>query len=529
MEHDRSSLNVAIIPTELSGAGDVAVVAVPESLVRSQYSVPDGADHLPDKWPVPANYGTTEKAQEAQERETAKLPTYYTAIRLAPLTLLFGLAHGIAGPAYTELMKIRVCGQYFNYTEEVCQHLDEKMYIHQADNVRSATAHFQLYNTLISTIPSILFSILLGSWSDQYGRKIPMLLPFFGTFMAQVYIVLCAHFPMSPAFLLISPVISSLSGGGVIINMAMFSYIGDYTTKRTRALNIAIIDGAMFLAGNAGSFLGGYTLQNDGLEVPFYINCAMTAASFLYILLVIRDRHPQAAKPRLRFECGSLFSVERVKENWRTLSMKRPGNARQHILLVLFCMLLSSTCLIGDGSIMQLFLEFRPFNWTVEFYTLYSAIQGTISSVTFMAAVIVLRKYLGVPDTVLAILATISAIGAFFGYSIAVTNWMIYAASAVGVFRMVIIVVIRSLLSGMVRRNEIGKVMSLISSLHSVTPLLGSLIFTNVFAATSAWWPGFCFVLGAFMMVPVLAIFAYVDVARRGVDVGYNLLESEEE
>lgn len=177
---------------------------------------------------------------------------------------------------------------------------------------------------------------------------------------------------------------------------------------------------------------------------------------------------------------------------------------------------------LGDGSIMQLFLEFKPFYWTVGNYSLFSSINGLVGSVTFVAAVILLRKVFGVPDTMLAVIATLSAIGMFFGYAIALHNWVIYVASAVGIFRGFSMVAIRSLLCGMVDRAEIGKIMSLISSTHSLSPLLATLIFTNVFAYTAAWWPGFCFILGAFMLIPVLAGFAYVDVARRGADYAYD-------
>lgn len=51
---------------------------------------------------------------------------------------------------------------------------------------------------LVANLPAVLYVLVLGSWSDKYGRKLPMLLPFVGSFLATViYMVrnlVCAIF-----------------------------------------------------------------------------------------------------------------------------------------------------------------------------------------------------------------------------------------------------------------------------------------------------------------------------------------------
>jgi hypothetical protein len=163
----------------------------------------------------------------------------------------------------------------------------------------------------------------------------------------------------------------------------------------------------------------------------------------------------------------------------------------------------------------QLFLEFQPFAWTVEFFTVYSSIIGLSNSACIMIFMLVFRKLFGLPDTTIAFIGTISSVLYYFGFGVARVSWILYVAAGFGVLKPLVIICIRSLLSGMVEKNEIGKSMSLISSMQALTPLLGSVVFTTIFAQTSSWFPGLCFLISAFLMLMVMSAFGYVDVMRR--------------
>ena len=170
---------------------------------------------------------------------------------------------------------------------------------------------------------------------------------------------------------------------------------------------------------------------------------------------------------------------------------------------------------IGDALVTQLFLEFQPFGWTVQFYTLFNCINGLFSSVSLVFVMVVFRRYFGVPDTFFGFVGALSGILYFFGYGIATVDWMIYAATAAGFMKHIVVACIRSLLCSMVEPTEIGKIMCVISVLQAMTPLFGAAIFTTLFAETSSWYSGLCFTLAAFLMLPVLAGFGYIDIARR--------------
>ena len=113
---------------------------------------------------------------------------------------------------------------------------------------------------------------------------------------------------------------------------------------------------------------------------------------------------------------------------------------------------------LGDSNVTQLLVEFQPFNWSVTYYTVFSCVSGLLSSISMIAGMILLRQYLGMPDTLIGVFAVLSAIMYYFGFGIAQVDWVLYVAVVAGLFRNIMVPCLRSLLSGLVDRDEIGKV-----------------------------------------------------------------------
>ncbi|OQV14349.1 putative Proton-coupled folate transporter [Hypsibius exemplaris] len=465
----------------------------------------------------------TEDHQRILERENSHgsvdvldaedLPTFYAALRLLPIAIMLPAAGGIGVSIQAEFVKILVCEVSYNISANICAHIGDAEYKSLGDKVVADAAHYQLFSTLVGSLIPVVLSLFVGSWSDKFGRKWPMMIPFLGYFFGNLFVSVISNFRLHPAFMLIPPFLGSLTGGWTILLMAMFSYIGDYTTDKTRAMNIAVIDGLMILVGNVAGLLGGFLFKLYGFQVPIYVQTSMHGLSFLYVLVVIRDR---ISRPKGESRsCAELFSFSHLRDNLQMLRTQRLGSTRTHIYLVLFSLFLFSICDSGEENITQYFVEFQPFNWTVTFYTIYSCISGVCRSLAIIIGMVAFRKFLHINDTLIAFIGAFSGVLYFFGFGIARTSSMLYIAATAGMLRTMMIVCTRSILSALVESYELGKMMSMISSLQALTPLIGASIFNSIFAATSSWFSGMCFLVGAFLTVFVMAAFGYVDVERR--------------
>ncbi|XP_055350177.1 proton-coupled folate transporter-like [Paramacrobiotus metropolitanus] len=440
-------------------------------------------------------------ADVADEINVDALPTYYTALRMVPLMAFYGLAMGTVQPVLTELIKTRTCQVALNYTDEICENLNN--YTKEAKAVQRVTSQIQMYQTLVDSLPAMFFSLFLGSWSDEYGRKLPMLVPFAGLVIAHGFSLINTFIRISPYYLMLTPFITSATGGMVLVNVAVFSYMGDYTNDRTRSPNVAIVDAIHMLLRFAGSAVGGQLTQ-FGESVPFYLTISLHVCNFIFIFFAIHEL--RAFKSIKDCKITDVVTLERVKDNWRTLSKKRPGYNRLFLLLIIGCLLIIGVCVIGDMSITQLYLEFDPFNWTLQHFTIYNAINGVVEGVIMVFVNIVLRRYLTISDTMIGTIATLSAVLHLLFYGLATSSAFIYIAAGVGCLKMLGFVSIKSVTISLVDRDEIGKLLSTKMSLMSIAPFIGVTVFTNIFTHTNEWWPGFCFVLGACVTAPVVFV-----------------------
>ena len=81
----------------------------------------------------------------------------------------------------------QVCVQ--EYSSNVCDNLYNVSNKEALDNVQTGSSHWILGSTLMLAVPSILTAQFLGSWSDTYGRKLPLLLPPIGKIY--LYLEMC--------------------------------------------------------------------------------------------------------------------------------------------------------------------------------------------------------------------------------------------------------------------------------------------------------------------------------------------------
>ncbi|XP_055334902.1 proton-coupled folate transporter-like [Paramacrobiotus metropolitanus] len=487
---------------------------------RKQYSIISSSEDEKDACEPAAHVDVM-----AKEVDHINYPRFIhnPALLTIPVVLLFGLSFGVSQPVYTELIKDRVCEIILGYPKELCEDNKLSANRHAEDSVRTLASNYVFYRNLVMSLPCVLLSQFIGQWSDKYGRKVPMLMPFLGLFLCGVILLLCAYLPIHPMYMLFASLLAACLGGWMMFPMALFAYIGDYTNESNRTLIMGIAAGVQAIGNTAGMLIGGTLLHHYGFAVPFYLFCALHVASFIYVVIFVKDRREFPQPLTFKLETfTSLFNWANLKDNLHTLRRKRTGNTRLHFGLLIICVLISATCIDGEPQVFQLFVEFAPLRWNVEEFSTFTAIQGAIAGGLMPILFLVFKKNLAMKDTAIGIISILSAIVCSFGYSLAHKSWIVFVAAAVGILRGLHAVAARSILTGRVEKSEIGKMMAITSSIQALSPTLTGGILLNVFGATAGFWPGFCFALSAWCFIFSLVSFCYIDVDRRKAQYGEN-------
>jgi PCFT/HCP family folate transporter-like MFS transporter 1/3 len=196
-----------------------------------------------------------------------------------------------------DLMLDRACRVNLNYDPFICDALKTR----QIANYSTEEAAVQRVMSVIATWRSgleyslpCLIVLVLGAWSDRFGRRLPLLLPQIGTVLKIVGMLVCTYAEGLDSNLLavVLSIPSTFTGGFPLFSAAYHSYIGDTSSKESRTARFGIASVFTTLGVSAGSAAGGFLLTKTtlGHSGVFQICGLMEVCLVVYTLVFIRSR-----------------------------------------------------------------------------------------------------------------------------------------------------------------------------------------------------------------------------------------------
>lgn len=126
-----------------------------------------------------------------------------------------------------------------------------------------------------------LFSPIVGNLSDKFGRRPILLFSLFGFTIDYVLLALAPTI----TWLFIGRIIAGFTGASISTASA---YIADVSTDENRAKNFGVIGAAFGLGFIIGPVLGG-VLGHYGSRVPFYVAAVLCFLNFLYGYFILPE------------------------------------------------------------------------------------------------------------------------------------------------------------------------------------------------------------------------------------------------
>ncbi|KAH9519665.1 hypothetical protein Btru_003276 [Bulinus truncatus] len=93
---------------------------------------------------------------------------------------------------------------------------------------------------------------------------------------------------------------------------------------------------------------------------------------------------------------------------------------------------------------------------------------------------------------------------------VARSKWLVFFAVVIGMFKAIPAAGLRATISSLVTAQEQGRLFGIISATESMTALLSSLMFNELYPATYNWYPGFCYMLAAGILVATFLIVLFL-------------------
>ena len=362
-------------------------------------------------------------------------------------------------------------------------------------NVNEAST-FGGYLITAFAIAQFIFSPIMGSLSDQHGRRPIILLSLFGFSIDYLILALAPTY----GWLVIGRIIAGIFGASFT---AASAYIADVSDDSNRAKNFGMLGAAFGLGFIIGPMMGGF-LGEIGTRVPFYVAAALTFVNFLYGYFIL----PESLAPENRrpFDWKRANPVGTLKQ---LLSYKQI----QGFLLVFLLMNLAIHAVNTNWSYFTIY----RFEWSEGMIGLSLAFAG------LLVAIVQAGFAQKVSDTIgefRAILIGIALYGiGLILFAFANASWMMFAFLVPYCLGGVCGPVLKAYLASQVAANEQGELQGGLTSIQSLTTIFGPVMMTGIFfyttkEDTSYYFPGSAFFLGAILM-GISFLITYLLINRR--------------
>lgn len=336
---------------------------------------------------------------------------------------------------------------------------------------------------MVYALMQFVFAPVLGNLSDRYGRRPVLLFSLFGFGLDYLF---TAYAP-TIAWLFVGRIVAGITGASFTTAMA---YIADITPPEKRAQNFGIIGAAFGLGFIIGPVIGGL-LVDFGPRAPFLFAAGLTFVNWLYGFFILPES--------LSLENRRKFEWKRANPVGSLLQIKKyPGLAG---LIVSFVLIYIAAHAVQST---WAYYNMEKFGWHEKEVGISLGIVGAM--VAFVQGFLIRKTLpkLGQKKSVYLGLLLYS-IGMFL-FGIATQGWMMYAFTILYCLGGIAGPALQGIMSNEVPPNEQGELQGALTSLISVTTIVGPFLMTYLFAhftgpSAPIQFPGAPFIAGGLMLL----------------------------
>ena len=335
-----------------------------------------------------------------------------------------------------------------------------------------------------------IFAPILGNLSDQYGRRPIILLSLLG-FSANFFLQAWAP---TIFWLFIGRIFSGVTGASITTASA---YIADISDDSNRSKNFGMIGAAFGLGFIIGPVIGG-VLGQYGSRVPFLAAGILCLINFLYGYFIL----PESLSKNNRRP----FSWKRANPVGTLLNVGKYPEI-SYLLVAWFLVYIAGHAVQTNWSYFTMY----RFGWNERMIGLSLGVMGVL---TFLVQGVLIRKIYPIIGNERSIMYGISfySIGMLM-FAFADKEWMFFAILIIYTLGGIAGPALQSVISSQVPANEQGDLQGALTSVISITSIIGPLLMTNTFYyfthdEAPFIFPGAPFFLG-FLLMSSSAFFVY--------------------
>lgn len=332
-------------------------------------------------------------------------------------------------------------------------------------------------------IMQFIMSPVLGGLSDRFGRRPVLLISMLGLGIDFIFLFLAPTL----AWLFVGRIIAGICGASFTTASA---YIADISTKENRAQNFGMIGAAFGVGFIIGPALGSL-FSTFGVRVPFLVAACFSLLNFIYGYFVLPE---------------SLGVENRRKFNWKRAN---PIGSLLHLKKhkTILGLIAALTFIYIAGHAMQstwTFITMEKFKWSEKIVGYSISFVGISIAIVQGGLIKKANNLFGIKRSVYVGLF-LQIIG-FTLFAFAWQDWMMFAIMLPFAMGGIAGPSMQSIMTSQVAANEQGELQGAVTSLISLTSIIGPLLMTSLFTFFTGtnspiYFPGIPFLTGAMLTV----------------------------
>ncbi|CAD7014371.1 proton-coupled folate transporter [Ceratitis capitata] len=442
------------------------------------------------------NPTTAEKSQDMTDNSSDSTGSSNSEVKkrftvIEPAVFLIYISTTMASAVLQNQQLYLTCTVVYDYSDELCEPMLGIKAKNEASQdietkIQPYVANIIMAGSLITSILPAILSLLLGPWSDKFGRRPVLIATFAAAFIGHATSTILTGIsmatPLNPWVYVLSNIPLTVTGGTCALITMVFCLVSDVSDEDGKVRRMFFIEGAVGIGSLGGNLISSYILSAIGVNGVFLVSSGMDLAAFLFVYFFITEslnvKH-ERQESRLR----EFFKFGLIKDLVRSCLKRRPHFDRAVIWCIIFTMITTTFVQQGEGGVSYLFLR-NKFNVTLQDFTTLMAAGIVIKMIGCGLVLVLLRVLFKAPLLVVSALGILGCFTEDLMRTLAQQFWQMYLATACGFMAGINNPMLQAVLASLVEATEIGKVYAVISALQTLAPLAASPIYTSIYKMT---------------------------------------------
>ena len=326
------------------------------------------------------------------------------------------------------------------------------------DSISRASVDGGILLMVYSTM-QFLFAPFIGNLSDRFGRR-PILLLSIITFAIDNFICAIAW---SYSMLFIGRILAGVSGASFSTCSA---YLADISDDNTRTRNFGLIGIAFGVGFFLGPLIGG-VLGEIGPRMPFYFSAGLSLVNFVFAMYMLPETLPLSLRRP--------FEIRRANPVGALLELRHYPTVLW-VALAFFLYWLAEA--VWPSTLA--FMAKERYGWSEFSIGFAYGVFGIGQCIIMGLLLPYMTRHLS--NWKISMIGLLFALVGMVGYTFAFEGYMLYVVFLFTMPEYIAHVPMRSIASSQVPANAQGALQGALTSITSITSMIGPVFYTSVFS-----------------------------------------------